>query len=264
MSLKACYNLFSTQDTHKLPTITNISINRFQLLQSKGLTQLTLNLQEQAYKAIRKKIIYSELAPGTKISEKELEQSLKIGRTPIREALIQLRNQELVYTIPQSGTYISKIDLKAASNARYVRETLERSILAECSAKIDRKGQRALEAILLETDNAAIRRGITDFFQLDSAFHRTCFEIAGREEVWSWIEDHATHFDRFRWLRLKVTELDWQKVADEHQALYDAIINHDLDELSFLTTLHLHMAIDEQEQVMHQFPDFFTENSLIY
>lgn len=228
------------------------------------MTHLILNLQGQAYKAIRKKIIYSELEPGAKISEKELEKTLNIGRTPIREALIQLRNQELVYTIPQSGTYISKIDLKSASNARYVRETLERSILAECSAKIDEKGKKALEAILLETENATARRGISDFFQLDSAFHRTCFEIAGREEVWTWIEDHATHFDRFRWLRLEVTELDWQKVADEHQALYDAIVSHDLDELAFLITLHLHMAIDEQEQVMDHFPNFFTEDSQIY
>lgn len=61
------------------------------------------NLQQQAYESIRKQIIYSELAPGSKISDKVLEEQLAIGRTPIREALIQLRNQELVKTIPQSG-----------------------------------------------------------------------------------------------------------------------------------------------------------------
>lgn len=49
------------------------------------------NLQQQAYESIRKQIIYSELAPGSKISDKVLEEQLAIGRTPIREALIQLR-----------------------------------------------------------------------------------------------------------------------------------------------------------------------------
>lgn len=62
------------------------------------------SLQSQAYQAIRKQIIYADLEPGRKISEKALEEHLAIGRTPIREALIQLRQQELVYTIPQSGT----------------------------------------------------------------------------------------------------------------------------------------------------------------
>lgn len=69
------------------------------------------SLQSQAYQAIRKQIIYADLEPGRKISEKALEEHLAIGRTPIREALIQLRQQELVYTIPQSGTYVSKINL---------------------------------------------------------------------------------------------------------------------------------------------------------
>ena len=82
------------------------------------------NLQIQAYQAIRNQIIYSELPPGSKISEKNLEDYLKIGRTPIREALIKLRQENLVYTIPQSGTYISQIDLEKASNARFVREML--------------------------------------------------------------------------------------------------------------------------------------------
>lgn len=51
------------------------------------------NLQQQAYEAIRQQIIYSELAPGSKISDRILEEQLTIGRTPIREALIQLRNR---------------------------------------------------------------------------------------------------------------------------------------------------------------------------
>lgn len=37
------------------------------------------NLQQQAYESIRKQIIYSELAPGSKISDKVLEEQLAIG-----------------------------------------------------------------------------------------------------------------------------------------------------------------------------------------
>lgn len=110
------------------------------------------NLQQQAYESIRKQIIYSELAPGSKISDKVLEEQLAIGRTPIREALIQLRNQELVKTIPQSGTYVSKIDIRS----RYTREKLEKPILQECSAKMTKQDQAKLEKILEQTDQAVI------------------------------------------------------------------------------------------------------------
>ncbi len=66
------------------------------------------NLQQQAYESIRKQIIYSELAPGSKISDKVLEEQLAIGRTPIREALIQLRNQELVKTFHSPALMFQK------------------------------------------------------------------------------------------------------------------------------------------------------------
>lgn len=112
------------------------------------------NLQQQAYETIRKQIIYSELAPGSRISDKVLEEQLAIGRTPIREALIQLRNQELIKTIPQSGTFVSKIDIRSASLALYTREKLENPILQECSAKMTPQDQLTLEDILEQTDQA--------------------------------------------------------------------------------------------------------------
>lgn len=62
----------------------------------------------------------------SKISEKELEQRLTIGRTPICEAIIRLRREALIHVVPQSGTYISKISIKQIEEARFVRETLEK------------------------------------------------------------------------------------------------------------------------------------------
>lgn len=69
------------------------------------------SLQSQAYQAIRKQIIYADLEPGRKISEKALEEHLAIGRTPIREALIQLRQQNSCIRYLKISTYVSKLIL---------------------------------------------------------------------------------------------------------------------------------------------------------
>ncbi|MBO1300992.1 MULTISPECIES: GntR family transcriptional regulator [unclassified Enterococcus] len=219
------------------------------------------NLQQQAYEAIRQQIIYSELAPGSKLSDKVLEEQLAIGRTPIREALIQLRNQELIKTIPQSGTYISKIDIRSADLARYMREKLEQPILQECSAKMNDTDHQYLESILEKTDQAILAQDKKAFFLLDKAFHRTCYKIAGKEEIWTWLESYSTHLDRFRWLRLTISELGWGRVLDEHQILLKSMNEHLLDEVSFLCNLHLHMIIEEQEQVILHYPNYFEVNS---
>lgn len=220
--------------------------------------KIVLNsLKSQAFQAIRKKIIYSDLEPGRKISEKSLESMLHIGRTPIREALIQLQQQELVYTIPQSGTYVSRIDLKSARNARFVREQLERQIMVECCAKMDHNAKKVLQTILDEQKSAAEINDKRAFFQADNFFHMACFEIADRKEVWEWLDEHNTHLERFRWLRVTIHGLRWETIMNQHLQLFHSLVNHETEEVAFLTSLHLHMMLNEQETVISQYPEYF-------
>lgn len=215
------------------------------------------NLQIQAYQAIRNQIIYSELPPGSKISEKNLEDYLKIGRTPIREALIKLRQENLVYTIPQSGTYISQIDLEKASNARFVREILESKIMIECCAKIDTVSSEELANLIEKQVEAMKNADSKSFFQYDNLFHQTCYRIANRLEIWNWMNSNNTHLERFRWLRLLTADLDWNAIIDQHKAIYHAIIQRNPEEVEFQTSLHLHMMLNEQAAVTKHFPEYF-------
>ncbi|MDT2756532.1 GntR family transcriptional regulator [Enterococcus asini] len=215
------------------------------------------SLQSQAFKAIREKIIYSDLEPGRKISEKGLEDLLKIGRTPIREALIQLRAQALVYTIPQSGTYVSKIDLVAAQNARFVREQLEKQIMMECCAKLTFAGEESLKEIIRQQEIAVQQKDERGFFKADNYFHEICFDIAQRKEIWNWLNDHNTHLERFRWLRVNVEGLRWDTIMEQHYQLFEALTARNTEEVSFLTSLHLHMMLNEQEIVLEKYPDYW-------
>ena len=78
--------------------------------------------------------------------------------------MIQLRQQELVYTVPQSGTYVSRINLYSAENARFVREQLEQQIMIECRSKLDHQTRIVLETILREQEKAAQIKDERAFF----------------------------------------------------------------------------------------------------
>lgn len=99
------------------------------------MNELNFNLQNQAYKQITGKILRNEYRPGQKkFHKKNIEIDLQLGRTPVREALLRLRRDGLIYSIPQSGTFVTKIDLDAAINARFIRENLEAKIVSEAAA----------------------------------------------------------------------------------------------------------------------------------
>lgn len=215
------------------------------------------SFQVAAYDRIRQDIILCKLAPGQKLSARLLEESLGLGRTPVREALVRLGQEGLVSTIPQSGTYVSKISMQSAENALYMREHLECSVAMECCARIDQTGCETLEGILALQDKALRNRDSAAFYVHDNAFHKELYHIAGRDQVWDWVQSCNTDLQRFRWLRTQVEELDWADIERQHIALYAAISNKDTHEAAYLTSAHLHLMSAEQNSVRAAFPCYF-------
>ena len=70
------------------------------------------NNKTYSYRILRNAIMYLELKPGQAISEVELAEALNISRTPIREVLTQLKEENLVEVISQVGTYVNKSNLQ--------------------------------------------------------------------------------------------------------------------------------------------------------
>ncbi|MBR8699700.1 GntR family transcriptional regulator [Enterococcus casseliflavus] len=62
---------------------------------------------------------------------------LDIGDTPVREAILQLKREGLLVIRPQSGTFISKINMQQVREAKFVREKLESAIVVEAIGIID-------------------------------------------------------------------------------------------------------------------------------
>ena len=215
------------------------------------------SFQVAAYDRIRQDIILCKLAPGQKLSARLLEESLGLGRTPVREALVRLGQEGLVSTIPQSGTYVSKISMQSAENALYMREHLECSVAMECCARIDQTGCETLEGILALQDKALRNRDSAAFYVHDNAFHKELYHIAGRDQAWDWVQSCNTDLQRFRWLRTQVEELDWADIERQHIALYAAISNKDTHEAAYLTSAHLHLMSAEQDSVRAAFPCYF-------
>ncbi len=215
--------------------------------------------QALAYDQIRRDIIYCDLAPGQKLSVRTLQKRLGLGRTPIRESLLRLSEQGLVYTVPQSGTYVSRVNLHLAENSRFVREHLEHSVTIECCSHLTDEGRETLQHFIKLQKDAAQRHDSRKFFEYDNCFHETLFKIAGRHIVWKMMEVHNTHLERFRWLRTQVTELDWESLVDQHSRMSVAITTGNTDEAGFLSSAHLHLMVFEQQAVINAFPHYFDD-----
>ena len=73
------------------------------------------SLTQQAYAALRTRIVTCELLPGSSITERGLARSMPYGLTPIRRALARLDREGLIITVPRAGYVVSPLDAEVVS-----------------------------------------------------------------------------------------------------------------------------------------------------
>ena len=74
------------------------------------------SLKEHVYEYISNQIRDETLKPGEKINENVICETLKISRTPVREALIQMANDGYIEQIPRRGFVVKSISLERVHN----------------------------------------------------------------------------------------------------------------------------------------------------
>ncbi len=103
-------------------------------------------LREQAVEEIRTAIMSGELAPGSRITEKAVEQRLGVSRTVVREALRQLESERLIRMEPGSGPVVAQLTRDEARQLYEVRAALEATAARLAARHGDETAIRALEA----------------------------------------------------------------------------------------------------------------------
>lgn len=63
-------------------------------------------LREKAYRIIKERIIKGEYRPGQPLNEKAIIEELSISRTPFREAIHALNEENLVQVYPNRGIFV--------------------------------------------------------------------------------------------------------------------------------------------------------------
>jgi DNA-binding GntR family transcriptional regulator len=135
-------------------------------------------LTEKAYAGIEEAIVTLRLKPGEILSEQMLSALVKIGRTPIREALQRLAIEGLVTVLPRKGILVSDINPRRQLLLLEVRRELER-LLSRAGAERATPSQKdQFLEIARGMDQAAKSSDAIKFMRLDRALNQLMVEAA--------------------------------------------------------------------------------------
>jgi DNA-binding GntR family transcriptional regulator len=174
-------------------------------------------LADRAYVAIRDLIVSLRLAPGSLIDERRLVESLGIGRTPVREALRRLAQEQLVEVFPRRGMFVTGVDVKDLARISEVRAALEPEAARLAAERASDEERDDLAAL-----GDQIKRG-ADLMSLDERIHRAVYAAAHNELLEKTLGEYYVLALRIWMIALDRAE-DLEDAVEAHRDLIEAIV----------------------------------------
>ena len=216
------------------------------------------SIREFAYATIKRDILNLSFSPNQKITELELVDTLKIGKTPIREALILLAKEGLITIAPQSGSFIAPIDFARVEEGREIRSILEENIHLQAMNIMTKDDISACEAIINKQTQLPEDSSTAHWFY-DEEFHKYIYKTCDKEKTFYTVQLMNIDFNRVK--LLSFAEIPKPKqVIEEHCLILEAIAKKDADLLKEITHKHLNPSSLDKEKIMEHYPTYFMKN----
>lgn len=195
-------------------------------------------LVEMAREALRARIVDGDWALGEKISESSVARQLEVSKTPVREALVLLRQEGLVDIRPQSGTRVFTLAAGELNHICELRQALE-------TTAVRLAFERALPTLgnelagIVESMTAAREQNDTRrYLRLDDAFHAALIRQSGNPYLVTSYDLVAGKIAALR-THLGTDPHHLQKSYDEHCRLATLVAEGDLEKTLGLLTSHI-------------------------
>ena len=211
---------------------------------------------DYVYSEIRKLITNWDLKPGQRISEAEMSKELNVSRTPVREAFIQLKKEELVMVLPQRGTFVTKVNIEKVKEGLFIRSCLESEILSEISGKLTDEQITQVQEYIKGQEDALKEKNAKKFYLNDLLFHKAFFDFTDHKHTWEFIGYSNAQSERVSMFTL----LDFDKfdlVLNTHKQVFETLLT-DKPELAIeITKTSIFQLLEELEPLKKKHPEYF-------
>jgi GntR family transcriptional regulator, rspAB operon transcriptional repressor len=194
------------------------------------------------YSRLRADILSCAMRPGTTFRERQLAERFNVSKTPVRDALIKLQEQNLVEVMPRRGYRVARISLTDARELYEMRLIFER---AGISRTIDAAEDRVLEGL----DAFRTLRGditLQGWIEYNRRFHIALVSGCGNARLARTATEVIEQFDRMTYTSVTLAGLargmNMVSMTDrlrEHGAIIDAIQARDRRRAVALSREHI-------------------------
>lgn len=217
-------------------------------------TEPTHNLSqtELAYHYLLEKILSCEYLPGQEISEKMLNAELSFGRTPIREALVTLKSQNLITVYPRKGMQIRPFTKKYINEIYQIRKLMEPNIIVQFK---DTYSKTAILDLQSELEQAKDKDNST-FYKKDIQFHMYFIEMTQNESLISFYENIMIETYRLAMYAAVNKFSTREENIPQHSKIISALMTENKEQIAAAVNEHINYSLITLIRALEELPSY--------
>ncbi|MBS6646915.1 MAG: GntR family transcriptional regulator [Clostridiaceae bacterium] len=205
------------------------------------------------------------MKPGEIVNEVKIAEELNISRTPVHEAVYQLKEERLIEIVPRKESKVTLINMSCVNEGFFIRCAVEPSIIRLASNHLSPEDIDWFYANLekqkvLQGDEKKIRK----FFQYDDEFHKKIYMVANKPETYASVQRVISHLDRVRYFVRVLGKFNLETVSyEEHMEVFNMLLLGVSDKYDLNSFIHNHIIrfADFLPMLLREYPYYFNVNS---
>ena len=197
------------------------------------------SLKAQAYTALRDRIIQGIYSPGQYLNENILIEELRLGRTPIKDALGRLEQEGLVIIKKKKGVVVSPLTLQDVNRIFEMRMLLEPYVLRTDGQRISADCLKHFYQTFSQLDLEKYSENQDIYYQLDADFHNAIVTASPNPFIHRCYQMVWTQSERFRFMTGSSSEKRISDTFQEHLHIVLPLLEGDQETAARELIIHL-------------------------
>ena len=212
-----------------------------------------LSNSSKAYDEIKRQIIENELSTSELVTIQQLGDQLGMSRTPIREALVRLEDEELIKLIPKHGMRVLPISANDMREIYWILMGLELvAIELIGEQKLLNKDFKVLSSLAKKMVKALNQDDLDKWSHADEEFHKQIVLLSGNSRLVNTVNSFRdqTHRARLITLRLRPKPVASSK---EHLAVVEALKNGEIERAKTINRKQWERSRKQLTEILERF-----------
>ncbi len=206
-------------------------------------------LVDRVHAYLRNAILQGDLAPGTRLNEAELARNLGVSRSPVRDAITRLEQENLV-VISKLQVMVCALSASEVEDLFWIRYAMEGVAARLAAARLTGPNLEQMRTLCVWMQEAYERGDFLAVSENGNQFHNVFIQGSGNPRLIRMLGDVKSYIDRFRSITAGKHGRGPETVR-EHWAILRAFEKCDPDAAELLVRRHVqgaHLALLEQER----------------